>query len=133
MGDSERSCSPECRLPQGSPLSPTLFLIYINDLLEEMKRVGVDVQAYTDDILAWMRGDFWASIASVELRKALRVVDDWAKRWRLTFNPNKCNAIYFSCPWVRIAQEFQVGLQASPIPKVRDIQYLGVWFDANLL
>ena len=80
-----------------------------------------------------IRGNFQVGVASVELWKALRIVDDWAKRWRLTFNPKKYSAIWFSGPWVCIAQEFRVGLQAGPILTIGAIWYLVVWFYANLL
>ena len=133
VGDAEVPCSPECGLPQGSPLSPTLFLIYIDDLLVELAKAGINVQAYADDIITWIRGNFRQGSAAPELRAALKIVDDWSRRWRLTFNPQKCSAICFSGPRIQIQRSFQVGLSSGPIPTVREIRYLGLWLDAHLL
>ena len=133
VGDAEVACSPECGLPQGSPLSPTLFLIYIDDLLMELAKAGVNVQAYADDIITWLRGNFRQGNAAPELRLALKIVDDWSRRWRLTFNPQKCSAICFSGPRVKIQRCFQVGLSSGSIPTVSVIRYLGLWLDAHLL
>ena len=39
-------------VPQGSPLSPTLFLVFVDDLLQDLERI-VRLQAFADDILLW--------------------------------------------------------------------------------
>ena len=40
-------------VPQGSPLSPTLFILFIDDLLDALEP-GVRVQAFADDLLIWI-------------------------------------------------------------------------------
>ena len=133
VGDSELECTPECGLPQGSPVSPTLFLIYIDDLISQLLTTGVQCQAYADDILIWIRGNFRQGVPAPELMLALATVDNWACRWWLTFNPQKCAVICFSGPQVPILRKFQVQLESGSTPTVGIIRYLRVWFGQHLL
>ena len=48
VNDSEFSYQIRAGVPQGSPLSPTLFLVYVDDLLQQLSRV-VQCQAFADD------------------------------------------------------------------------------------
>ena len=133
VGHAAVECIPECGLPQGSPLSPTLFLIYINDLLQALTNTGVSYQAFADDIMIWHRGNFRNGDTAPEISLALKTVDQWAEKWRMTFNPHKCEAICFAGPRIQLEKQFQVGLRAGPIPTVGTLKYLGVWFDQGLL
>ena len=116
VGHAAVECIPECGLPQGSPLSPTLFLIYINDLIQELTNTGVSCQAFADDILIWHRGNYRNGDTAPEISLALTTVDQWAEKWRMTFNPHKCEAICFVGPRIQLEKPFMVGLRAGPHP-----------------
>ena len=59
---------------------PTLFLIYIDDLISQLLTNVVKCQAYADDILTWICRNFRQGVPALELTLVLATVDDWA--WR---------------------------------------------------
>ena len=52
VNDSEFPFPIRAGVPQVSPLSPTLFLVYVDDLLQQLSRT-VHCQAFADDMLIW--------------------------------------------------------------------------------
>lgn len=44
-------------VPQGGVLSPTLFLVYINDLIAKLPH-GIKVAMYADDLVMWCTEEY---------------------------------------------------------------------------
>ena len=77
-------------IPQGSVLGPIFFIIYINDLPENM---CIHVQMYADDtkIFGTVNNDAEGKVLQKDLLSAL----DWAKKWQLRFNVEKCKVMHY--------------------------------------
>ena len=72
-------------IPQFSVLRPTLFIIYINDLLDDINSDGL---LFADD------GKIFRHISSQEgalsLQLDIDILENWSKLWLLNFHPDKC-------------------------------------------
>ena len=71
-------------VPQGSILGPLFFLIYINDLSENLKST---VKLFADDTSLFHVVKDSNTSAEI-LNHDLTRISEWAYRWKMSFNPD---------------------------------------------
>jgi ribonuclease P/MRP protein subunit RPP40 len=74
-------------VPQGSVLGPTLFLIYVNDLVDEIKHSSISI--FADDVKI-----FNPSNNQVFLQQDLNRLSFWANTWQLKISLPKCSVLH---------------------------------------
>ena len=96
-GKSSQEYSVNAGVPQGSILGPTLFLLYINDLPDD---VICDIAIYADDTTLYSKcdqtSDLWQQLElASELESDLRDTVGWGKKWLVHFNAGKAQLLSF--------------------------------------
>ena len=71
-------------VPQGSVLGPLLFLIYINDLSDNLISVS---KLFADDTSIFSTV-LDINKSSEDLNKDLNTIKEWAFQWKMSFNPD---------------------------------------------
>ena len=91
----EGECSDEVSVssgvPQGSVLGPILFLLYINDLHDNVQS---QVRLFADDTAVYLTINH-QSDASL-LQKDLDQLQRWGVKWEIEFNPSKCQVLHIT-------------------------------------
>lgn len=79
-------------VPQSSVFGPLLFLIYVNDVSENM--LSLCRLCADDDSLQSSS----CNVANIEyvLNHDLKVLENWSSNWLFKFNPSKTKAIFFT-------------------------------------
>ena len=82
-------------VPQGSVLGPTLFLIFINDLPDDILSSFVDI--FADDSTVYSSSSPTSDLASLtnNLNADLSSVAKWGEKWLVTFNATKTKSVSF--------------------------------------
>ena len=96
-GNSSQEYPVNAGVPQGSILGPTLFLLYINDLPDN---VICDIAIYADDTTLYSKcdeaSDLWQQLElASELESALRGTMDCGKKWLVNFKAGKIQLVSF--------------------------------------
>ena len=74
-------------VPQGGVLSPTLFILFINDIVAELPK-GVNAALYADDLVLYCTEEH-ATTARYRMQIALDKLTAWSKRWCVAINMDK--------------------------------------------
>ena len=85
---------------QGSILDPTLFLLYISDLPDD---VICNIAIHADDTTLYSKydqtSDLWQQLElASELEFDLQDTVDWARKWLVDFNAGKTQLVSFDWP-----------------------------------
>ena len=94
-GKSSQEYSVNAGVPQGSILGPTLFLLYINDLPDD---VICNIAIYAEDTTLYSKcnqaSDLWQQLElASELESDLRDTVDWGRKWLVDFNAGKTQLV----------------------------------------
>ena len=122
-------------LPQGAPESPTLFTIFINDLIERLGERGCGVRFAATRRPGLFFADDMALVASTthELEISLGVASQWCREWRLEVNGSKSGILSVGTRAFKPGCSERMHQCCGETLKVVDhYRYLGVTFSDNL-
>ena len=112
-------------VPQGSVLGPILFLVYINDLPDD---IVSQVRLFADDTAIYLALENKSD--SDKLQRDLDRLQTWEARWDMEFNPSKCQVVRVTSS--RNPLQTQYILHGQVLEAVSSARYLGVDISSNL-
>ena len=115
-------------VPQGSPLSPILFILYVNDIPQPLD-AQVNLSQFADDIAIWAQAPGIRSI-NLRLQKYLNQILTWCDRWRIKLNPGKTYLINFSQR--KVIKDTSITMYGHPLKVTDSVKFLGVHIDNHL-
>ena len=115
-------------LPQGSALSCTLFILFMNDLPET---ITCQKAQYADDLLIWSKGKDMNSI-NRELNADLTTISAYCQLWRMELNTDKTVFGLFSLNHTITADQVNLKINGQTIKHEDYPKYLGVELDRKL-
>jgi ribonuclease HI len=116
--------------PQGGVLSPLLWNVAFERLLEMFNQGPVRAIGFADDLLLLVRGIHLASMRD-QMQRAIIKADKWAAESALTFSVSKSVAVIFTRrrKWT---PPLPMVLRGQNIQYVDTVRYLGVTLDQKL-
>ena len=112
-------------MPQGSVLGPVLFLIFINDLPDN---INYRTRLFADDCILYQQ--ISSETNQHLLQEDLDRLATLEKTWGMEFHPQKCSVMRISR--ARVARTFQYHLEGVSLAEEQSSKYLGVDLQSNL-
>ena len=114
---------------QGDNCSPTLFSIFIDDLVREINGLGLGINVGDDKVSLLLYADDIVMVAYNErdMQILLDKLHDWCKRWKVLINTEKSKTMHFRSGR-RKRSEFQFRIGDNVLEYTEKYKYLGVIF-----
>jgi len=117
--------------PQGSPLSPLLFLIAINDLPEVLH--DVETSLFADDSAIYRSdGSHQLKRTADIIQENLDAVQTWCDKWGFKMSTKKTVGVLFTHDTKLKAKLQPITVNGQPIKVERAAKFWGVYFDERL-
>lgn len=112
-------------VPQGSVLGPLLFLIFINDLPDNLSST---IRIFADDCIVYR------TIVNTDdhlvLQHDLEQISNWCSKWLMTLNTSKCKVMSFTRKPIPSLHSYNINKDTVAI--ATQYKYLGIIFTTNL-
>ena len=113
-------------VPQGTVLGPLLFLLFINDIADD---INSTIRLFADDCLLYR--EILTPEDSIMMQRDLDTLHQWSERWQMAFNTDKCFIMRVTLARKNITQH-QYTMNGSVLTMTNDITYLGVVLNNKL-
>ena len=117
-------------VPQGSILGPLLFLIYINDLPENLQST---VKLFEDDTSLFSTV-YELNISASQLESGLKKISHWTHKWKMNFNPDlskQAQEVIFSRKPVKVSHP-SITFNTAPVARTPCQKHLDLYLDEKL-
>ena len=127
-GKSSKEYPVNAGVPQRSILGPTLFLLYINDLPDD---VICNIAIYGNDTTLYSKcyqaSDLWQQLElASELESDLRDTVNWGRKWLVDFNAGRTQLVSFG--WSKNTGAIDVKMDGSVLEEKTSFKMLGADF-----
>ena len=115
--------------PQGSCLSPLLYIILVNDIPQND---NASVGQFADDICLWTNAYSFRGSQN-RLQKAVNELESWCRKWRIKLNGSKSNLIFFNrLNEDNSSEDLSIQLFNDIVRPCMTSKYLGILLDTRL-
>ena len=113
-------------VPQESILSSLFFLVYLNDIDENIKS---DMFLFADDVALINKLKNLKTLEN-EINSDLKNLNDWVCKWNMDFNPSKTDLMIFLNKKIKSQTKYQ--FEKTPISQVSEHKKMGLFLSSDM-